>query len=63
MSFYDDVAREALHDWLDERRGLAADERPSSAELEDDLPDLCARCGRELLHSEGPLCSDCWERG
>jgi hypothetical protein len=28
----------------------------------DDLADLCARCGRELLYSEGPLCRDCEER-
>lgn len=35
MSLYDDVEREALHDWLDQRRGLAADERPDSSEFED----------------------------
>jgi len=27
-----------------------------------DLADTCAHCGRELLRSEGPLCSDCEER-
>ena len=36
-------------------------ERPHPSEYEDDLPDPCARCGRELLRSEGPLCPDCWE--
>jgi hypothetical protein len=86
MSLYDEVAREALHDWLDERKGLAADERPSRAELAEDGawrcsdcgcvnsdheafcyrcgagPEECARCGRELLYSEGPVCRDCEER-
>lgn len=33
MSFHDDVAREALHDWLAERPPL---EVPSRDELEDD---------------------------
>jgi hypothetical protein len=35
MSLYDDVYREALHDWLDVRRDLAADERPDRSEYED----------------------------
>jgi hypothetical protein len=35
MSLYDDVHREALHDWLDVRRDLAADERPDPSEYED----------------------------
>lgn len=35
MSLYDDVAREALSDWLDVRRDLAADELPDRAECED----------------------------
>ena len=32
----DDVDRESLHDWLGERRALAADEGPDPYEYEDD---------------------------
>jgi hypothetical protein len=39
-----DVDREALHDWLDERDGLAADERPSRAELAADERFDCPGC-------------------
>jgi hypothetical protein len=45
MSFHDDVYREALHDWLDERPGLAADELPSRAELAEDGAWRCGDCG------------------
>jgi hypothetical protein len=36
---YDDVYRESLHDWLDEREALAADERPTPSEYESDNPE------------------------
>jgi hypothetical protein len=39
VSLYDDVAREALHDWLDERDALRADERPDPSEYEDEPRD------------------------
>ena len=52
----DDVEREALHDWLDERDALAADERPSRAEL--DEPFVCEVCGWELLPNEA-ACARC----
>lgn len=58
MSLHDDVAREAYHDYLDNRPGI---ERPTPDEYEDG-PDACGQCGRDLLPSEGPLCSDCEER-
>jgi Fe-S cluster biosynthesis and repair protein YggX len=37
MSLYDQVDREALHDWLNQRQALAADERPDVSEIEDRL--------------------------
>jgi hypothetical protein len=55
----DDVDREALHDWLDERDALRADDRPSLAEYWDE-DDIC-RCGRRLLSNES-MCPDCTER-
>jgi hypothetical protein len=36
VSSYEDVDREALHDWLDQRDELAADERPDPSEYLDD---------------------------
>jgi hypothetical protein len=67
MSLYDDVHREAVHDWLDERE---PPERPSAAELRDDEPNRPAvfmdgtgitpgteKCGC------GPNCEfPCWQR-
>lgn len=35
-SFHDDVAREALHDWLDEREPETSDERDARMERIDD---------------------------
>jgi hypothetical protein len=35
-SAYDEVEREARHDWLDERQALAADERPDPSEYIDE---------------------------
>lgn len=58
MSLYDDVDREALHDWLDERDALRADARPDSSEYEEE-PETCQLCGGEL----GPVgCEYCGER-
>lgn len=57
MSTQDDVDREALHDWLDVRRDLAADERPDRADYEDEP--VCMYCGAPLLRDEGPACLRC----
>ena len=56
-----DVDREALHDWMDERDALAADERPHPSEYADLEPDefVCDVCGHELLPHEGPVCRRC----
>jgi hypothetical protein len=57
-----DVDREALHDWLDERDGLAADERPHPSEYEDREHDPCPMgCGRTTEDPYGGPCKACWE--
>lgn len=58
MSLYDDVDREALHDWLNERDALRADARPDPSEYEDP-PDTCQSCGGVI---EGGECEYCGER-
>jgi hypothetical protein len=55
MSLYDDVDREALHDWLDQRDALRADAMPDRSEYEDPPPG-CPCCGEFLLDGECECC-------
>jgi hypothetical protein len=56
MSLYDDVEREALHDWLDQRSALLADAKPDRSEYEDP-PAGCPCCGEWL--DEASECETC----
>lgn len=61
MTDRDDVEREALRDWLDQRDALAADERPDPGECEDPPPPLVDEAW--LLEIEPHLDPDVEDRG